>query len=144
MALTLISEIGGQVILGDYSDETILPAIGTATIKAGMACYIDAAGDAIETDVDVADLFIGFALPHYKVDVDTAIGNNIPMNIVVPKSGHLYGIFLVDTAISTTGVPLLFTTTAGSMGKETDVEGAKDAFQYASTSGDSVGIIIWK
>ena len=144
MALTKISDLGGQVILGDYTDETILPAIADGTAKAGNAVYINAAGQAVQTDVDVADFFTGYLLPHYKVDVDTAITAALPCSVVIPKSGHLYGVFINDPALSHSGVPLIFTTTAGSLGKITDVEATKDAYTYSITSGDSVGIIIWK
>ena len=143
MALSKISELGGQVILGDYLDELILPAVGDGTVKPGSPCYINAAGQAITTDVDVVDLFLGFVLPSHESDVDAVITAGRPCSVVVPKSAHFYATFIVDLNLSGTGIPLIFTTTAGSMGVQSEVEGAKQAKTYRYLDGDTVGIILW-
>ena len=143
MALSKISELGGQVILGDYKDEMILPAKGDGTVKPGTPCYINAAGQAISTDVDVADLFLGFVLPSYETDVDAVITSGANCSVVVPKSGHLYATFLVDLNLSGTGIGLIFTTTVGTMGHQSEIEGSVQAKTYRYLDGDTVGVIIW-
>jgi hypothetical protein len=143
MAYTKISEIGG-VIHGNWDDEVIIPCLGDGTTKAGMACYINTSGQAVATDVDVADLFLGFALPCPSIDMDTAITANEPMSLVIPQSGHLYGTFIVDLNLSDAGNNLIFTTTAGSLGTSTDVEAHQVAFTYRYDDGDTVGVIVWQ
>ncbi len=146
MALTLISEIGGQVILGDYTDETIIPGIADGTAKAGeLVSLVGATGVVAQTDVDVTDSWIGILLPHYKVDVDTAITGALPCSIVIPKSGHLYGVICIDlNGSAKIGVPVIATTTAGAFGPQTDVEAAQLGTTYSYTDGDTVAIIVWK
>lgn len=143
MALSKISELGG-VILGNYDDEMILPALGDGTTKAGMAVYINTAGQAVATDVNVTDIFLGFALPAKDIDLDTAITAGKQMNVVVPKAGHLYGTFIVDLNLGGAGLGLIPTTTAGSLGTVTDVEAHVMAYTYTYNDGDTVGIIIYQ
>ena len=142
MAYSKISEIGG-VIQGSWDDEHIIPALGDGTTKAGMAVYINTSGQAVATDVNVADLFVGFALPCPQIDMDTAITANYPMSVVIPQSGHLYGTFIVDLNLSDAGNNLIFTTTAGSLGTNTDVEAETIAHTYTYDDGDTVGVVIW-
>lgn len=143
MALSKLSEIGGKVIIGDEQDELILPAVGDGTSKAGWMVYIAANGDAIGTDKDSTDDFTGILLPHHEVDVDTAITNGIPCSVVVPRSGHLYGVFMIDSNHTFSGGPLIFTTTVGCLGPQTDVEAETRAHTYRYTDGDTIGIVIW-
>jgi hypothetical protein len=142
MVLSKISEIGG-VIIGNWDDEFIVPALGDGTTKAGMVVNINAAGQAVATDVDAVDLFTGIALPAKDIDLDTAITANKQMSVVIPKSGHLYGVFIVDLNLSDVGCTLIFTTTAGSLGSSTDVEATHVARTYRYDDGDTVGIVIW-
>lgn len=143
MAYSKISEIGG-VIHGSWDDEIIIPALGDGTTKAGMAVYVNTAGQAVATDVNVADLFVGIALPSPFVDIDTAITSGKQMNVVIPQSGHLYGCFIVDLNLSDAGNNLIFTTTAGSLGTSTDVEAEAVAQTYRYDDGDTVGVVIWR
>jgi hypothetical protein len=142
MVLSKISEIGG-VIIGSWDDEIIIPALGDGTTKAGMMVNINTAGQAVATDVNAVDLFTGIALPCPFVDMDTAITANAQMNVVIPQSGHLYGVFIVDLNLSDMGCTLIFTTTAGSLGTSTDVEATHVARTYRYDDGDTVGIVMW-
>ena len=142
MAYSKISEIGG-VIQGSWDDEIIIPALGDGTTKAGMVVYVNTSGQAVATDVNAADLFVGIALPSPYIDMDTAITANYPMNVVIPQSGHLYGVFIVDLNLSDAGNNLIFTTTAGSIGTSTDVEAEAIAHTYTYDDGDTVGVVIW-
>ena len=143
MALSKISEMGGQVIIGDYSDEFIVPAKGDGTVKPGNPCYINAAGQAVQTDKDAVDLFLGFVLPSHETDVDAVVTSGANCSVVIPKSGHLYATFIVDLNLSGTGIPLMFTTTAGSLGVAAGIEVDVCAKTYRYLDGDTVGIIIW-
>lgn len=143
MAYSKISEIGG-VIQGSWDDEFIIPALGDGTTKAGMVCYVNTSGQAVATDVNAADLFVGIALPSPFVDIDTAITAGKQMNVVIPQSGHLYGVFIVDLNLSDAGNNLIFTTTAGSLGTSTDVEAEAVAQTYRYDDGDTVGVVIWR
>jgi hypothetical protein len=143
MAYSKISEIGG-VIHGSWDDEIILPALGDGTTKAGMVVYINTSGQAVATDVNAADLFTGIALPCKDIDIDTAITANKQMSVVVPQSGHMYGVFIVDLNLSDAGNNLIFTTTAGSLGTSTDVEAVSVAQTYRYDDGDTVGVVIWR
>ena len=142
MAYSKISEIGG-VIQGSWDDEFIIPALGDGTTKAGMVVTISTAGQAVATDKDAVDLFVGIALPCPYLDMDAAITANYPMNVVIPQSGHLYGVFIVDLNLSDAGNNLIFTTTAGSLGTSTDVENVAVAHTYTYDDGDTVGVVIW-
>lgn len=143
MALTLISEIGGQVILGDYADETIVPAIGDGTAKPGWLVGITSAGAISATDTDAPDFFTGFLLPHHTLDVDAVVTASLPCSVVIPKSGHLYGAFLTDLNATGQGLPINPSGTAGSMDVVAAVENQSLARTYAYTDDDTVGIIIW-
>jgi hypothetical protein len=142
MVLSKISELGG-VIIGNEEDEIIVPCLADGTSKAGWAVSLNTSGQAVGTDVDAVDTFVGFLLPHHEIDMDTAITANLPCNIVIPRSGHLYGTFIVDLNVSDAGNALIFTTTAGSMGAQTDVEAETRAHTYRYDDGDTVGIVIW-
>ena len=143
MALTLISEIGGQVILGDYADETIVPAIADGTAKAGWVVGITAAGSVGGTDTGAPDFFTGFLLPNHTIDVDTAITVSLPVSVVIPKSGHLYGIVTTDLSATGSGLPMTFSATAGAWDVVAAVEGASFCRTYEYTSGDTVAVVIW-
>ena len=143
MALSKISDIGGRVVLGDEGDETILPAKGDGTAKPGNPVSINSAGVVVQTDADASDLFTGFLLTSYETDVDAVITSGRPCSVVVPRSGHFYGVTMLDLNLEGSSIPVLFSTTAGSMGVAGDVEAAQ-ASTYKYTDGDTVAIIIWR
>ena len=143
MALTKISELGGQIILGDYKDETIIPAIADGTAKAGWLVGMSTGLVVAGADSDSPDAFIGFLLPHYLVDVDGAITSPFPVSVVIPKSGHLYAVFVADLNSSLVGLPLNIGADAGVFALVAAAEGQSLCRTYSYTDGDTVAIVIW-
>ena len=143
MALSKISELGGQVILGDYSDETIIPAIADGTAKAGWLVGLTTAGIVAGADTDSPDAAIGLLLPHYLIDVDGAITSPYPVSVVIPKGGHLYAVFVADMNSSLVGLPMNVGGDAGKFVVVATVEGTHLCKSYSYTDGDTVAIVIW-
>ena len=143
MALSNLSDLGGQVVLGDEGDETILPAKGDGTAKPGNPVSINSAGVVVQSDADASDLFTGFLLTSYETDVNAVITAGRPCSVVVPRSGHFYGVTCTDMNLGGASIPMIISTTAGSMGVTGDVEVAQ-AYSYKYDDGDTVAIIIWK
>ena len=143
MALSKISELGGQVILGDYLDETIIPAIADGTAKAGWAVGMSTSLVVGGTDTGAPDAFIGLLLPQYTIDVDTAITSPLPVSVVIPKSGHLYAVIVTDLNSSLVGLPLNFGATAGAFSIVAAVEDAHVCKTYSYTDDDTVAIVVW-
>ena len=143
MALSKISELGGQVILGNYLDEMIVPAIADGTAKAGWLVGISAAGVVGGTDTGAPDQITGFLLPQHTIDVDTAITSPLKVNVVIPKSGHLYACFVTDLNTSVPGSALKPSATAGSMAIEAVIENTHIARTYSYTDGDTVAVVTW-
>ena len=143
MALSKISELGGQVILGDYIDETIIPAIGDGTAKAGWVVGLTTAGVVAGVDTGAPDALIGILLPHYLIDVDAAITSPYPVSVVIPKSGHLYTVFVADANSSLVGLPFNIGADAGKLAVVAAAEGQHICRSYAYTDGDTVAIVVW-
>jgi len=144
MVYTKLSEVGGKVIIGSWDDEFIVPAIADGTSKAGHLVTILSTGVVDNTDVNSVDEFVGILLPHYEVDVDTAITANKPVNVVIPQSGHLYAFYTLDMNASDAGHPGTFSATEG-VGSVavTDIEATANWRTYRYDDGDTVGIFIW-
>lgn len=144
MVLSKLSEVGGKVIIGNEEDEIIVPAIADGTTKAGHLVTILSTGVVDNTDVDAVDEFVGIALPHPLVDVDTAITATYPISVVIPRSGHLYAFYTLDMNASDAGHPATFSTTEGvGSAAITDIEATWNWTTYRYTDGDTVGIFIW-
>jgi len=144
MVYTKLSEVGGKVIIGDEQDEIILPALADGTSKAGHLVTILSTGYVDNTDTDNPNEFVGILLPHYSIDVDTAITSGLPVNVVVPRSGHLYAFYTLDMNASDAGHPGTFSGTEG-VGSAviTDIEATANWRTYRYDDGDTVGIFIW-
>ena len=143
MALSKISDLGGQVILGDYIDETIIPAIADGTAKAGWVVGLTTAGVVAGADTDSPDALIGILLPHYLVDTDAAITSPYPCSVVIPKSGHLYAMFCADANSSLVGLPFNISGDAGVLAVVAAAENQHICRSYSYTDGDTVGIFVW-
>lgn len=144
MVLSKLSEVGGKVILGNYEDEMILPAIADGTSKAGNLVTILSTGAVDNVATGNPNEFVGILLPHKEVDVDTAITANLPVSVVVPKSGHLYAFYTLDMNASDAGHPGTFSATEGvGSAAITDIEATWNWITYRYTDGDTVGIFIW-
>ena len=97
-ANTLLSELGGKVIMGSQHDEIIETWLADGTCKAGWLVGVDG------TDLVVAgsndgtyEFFTGIALPRYDTDCDTAFTGDDMIEVVIPQSGHYYAVFCTDT-----------------------------------------------
>jgi len=143
MALSKISEIGG-VIQGNWDEEYIITGIcGAGSQKAGWAVSLTAAGVTAPTDNGVNEDFIGLLLLHYTIDMDTLITANLIVDVVVPKSGHLYGVFTGDLGASHPGITMLFCANAGLFDIQAALEGEHICRSHTYTSGDTVAVVIW-
>ena len=118
MVNTAISDIGEQIQCSGGA-ESLEPILGDGAVKAGMACGKLTTGKAIALDGDSATAGISFAGimdRHYSVALDTAITDALPNNVIVPKSGRIYRVFIEDPGATVLkGAPITFgQTTAGS------------------------------
>jgi len=143
MALTKISELGGQVILGDYKDETIIPAIADGTALAGWYVGLTTAGVVAGAATGAPDAGIGLLLPHHLIDVDTLITSPFPVSVVIPKSGHLYAVFCADMNSSLVGLPMNIGADAGKFVVVAAIENQYICRSYSYTDGDTVAIVVW-
>ncbi len=155
MANTAISHIGEQIQASGGS-EHLEPVLGDGAAKAGMLCGILNTGKAIAIDANSATAglhFAGIMDRHYSVALDTAITDALLNNLMVPKSGRLYRVFIEDFgAVGLKGSPLTFaTTTAGSLMVVATVtgkleSGASNIVAYIEkdvANGDTVALIRW-
>ena len=114
----LLSSMGGFVCVDGKENETIISAKADGVALAGWCVTVVNATGAIEA-VDVngsTDKFIGILLPHYKIDVDTAITANELVEIVIPKRGHRYIVWIADPAgTKDVGSGMTFSATDGAM-----------------------------
>jgi len=120
MANTAISDIAAQIQASGGSEE-IEPALGDGNAKAGECCYIDPAdgkAKGIDGNSATAGLhFAGIMDRHAQVALDTLITTALVCNLLVPKSGRKYNVFIEDFgATAYKGTPLTFgQTTPGSL-----------------------------
>lgn len=143
MALSKISEIGG-VIQGSYENEHIITAIADGTALAGWCVGLSAAGVVGGTDSGAPDAFLGILLPHYGTDIDTLISSPDVVGVVIPQSGHLYGIFCADLNSSSMGIHLIFGADAGVLALEADIANADYVARTIKyTDGDTVAVVAW-
>lgn len=110
----------GKIALSG-TNETYRSALGDGTAKPGDAVGLTSAGKVVQTDIGAgtqAENFVGFLVANRSdsTDVDTAIGDGVPCEIVVPKSGHTYAVHIVDPAETRYEGRLMgFSATAGAM-----------------------------
>lgn len=144
MANTKISDIATQ-IQASGGTEHIEPALGNGSSKAGMFCYIDpSTGKAVPVDGNSATAgihFAGIMDRHYSVALDTAITDSLACNLLVPKSGRLYNVFIEDFgAAGYKGAPLTWgLTTAGSL-KTVTTEGSTGLLARTLAIDDTVDV----
>lgn len=153
MANTAISDIGSQIQMSGGS-EHIEPALGDGTSKAGMLVYIDSNGKAVACDANSATAglsFVGIIDRHYSIDLDAAITDGTACNVLVPKSGRIYNVFIEDFgAAGPKGSPLTFgATTAGSLAVVATTTGKLETgnivayLEKAVANGDTVATVRW-
>jgi len=142
MAKSKISEIGG-VIQGNYDNEHIITAIADGVALAGWCVGLTAAGVIAGTDSDAPDAFLGIVLPHHAYDIDTLIGAAKVCSVVIPQSGHLYGIFCADLNVSTVGHHLTFGGDVGKLVAEAEILNFYICRTIEYTDNDTVAVVAW-
>lgn len=141
MAITTLSELGG-VLQDSRGGEIFVTCIADGTAKAGDLATVLATGAVRQTDLsDNYDETLGILMPHFQVDMDTAITANKVCDIVIPIAGHLYGCKCGNLATDV-GEPLTIGE-AGAFAAGGNVEAAHQARSYFHGQGDSYAIIIW-
>lgn len=109
-----LSALGGIVCVEGRAGEHIITAKADGAIKAGATVGIISTTGATEGDIDgvvVAGFEepIGILLPRYDVDCDTAVGDGLLVEIVIPKAGRLYNVAITDPAADkTAGAPFVY------------------------------------
>ena len=94
-ANTLLSELGGEVIMGSQSNENIESYLADGTCKAGWLVGIDGTDLLVHgADDGAQETFIGIALPRYDTDCDTAFTASDVIDVVIPKSGNYYAVLM--------------------------------------------------
>lgn len=92
MAKTKISDLGSSVLVDDR-DEKLVPALGNGSAIPGELCAIDPSnGRVVGSDVGALEQFVGILMESKITGTETAIAQDIPCKLVVPKSGHGYRI----------------------------------------------------
>ncbi len=145
-AVTLLSQLGGKVLMDSRENELLISRFADGSIKAGW--LLDISGDtAVGTDVNGAlDEFGGFGLPRYNTDVDTAYTNGVLIDIVIPQGGHLYNVKITDPGgTAYAGEPLKFhATVEGELQIAGDIEVEHVARLFDNILDTSVfATIIW-
>ena len=140
-----ISALGDSVLMGPENDELMVTAIASGSEKAGHCVNITTAtGAAAITDVDAVDLFVGICKERYDTDIDTAFTSGDAIQVIIPRSGHLYRVITANLSASGPGVAMIFTNAAG-LGKQTAIETNERCRTYYDTyvTGDTVAEVIW-
>jgi len=137
-----ISDLKGDVIVGDEGEEEITTMLADGTAKAGQFVG-NSSGTVAGCDTDGVDTFVGIQLKRYDTDLDTAPTAAKPVRVVKPKSGHKYRVFVTDLNASGPGILLNFGSTAGSLSVVAAIENEKVAKTVSYTDGDTVAVIEW-
>ena len=146
MANLTLSSISNKVALSAGGEKRV-PALGDGTAKAGDAVgIVGATGKVVQCDVGASELFVGFLAKRYDTDIDTAIADGSPCQIIVPTSTHEYAVQIEDPAgTEYEGQPYTFSDTAGALEAEATIKGAGVNSVLADTvnTGDLYGKIRW-
>jgi len=119
MANTLMSTLGENPQRSG-GNEDIEPILGDGAVKAGMLVGKLSTGKAVAIDGDSVTAgisFLGIMDRSVTVDYDTAITDALLNNVIKPKSGRKYDVFIEDMGATVLkGAPLTFgLTTPGSL-----------------------------
>ena len=120
---TKLSEAGGVVCVSGRADEKIITAKADGSQKAGYVVSIvgtgaesATTGDIVATDKGVTESFVGIVLEKYNTDCDSAVTDGDLVEIVVPKAGKLYNIYITDPGADfNMGTLVAFSADAGEM-----------------------------
>ena len=157
MANTKISHINGsRKVAVSGMKEIYKPALGDGTAKPGdLVGIISTAGankgKVVRTQLGGGtelETFIGIVDDLPTIAEDTAIPDGIPLNIIVPQSGHKYKVKAEDTgdALSIEGFPMGFSSTAGAMEDIATMgtAGVKANLDIAMVDNDTVAQVVWR
>ena len=127
-ANTLLSELGGKVIMGSQHDEIVETWLADGTAKAGWLVGLSGTDLVVSgTDVGGLEYFIGIALPRYDTDVDTSFTGDDLIDVVIPISGHYYAVLMANPSATLEGAtPLSWGATAGAVHKCATIQGSAD------------------
>ena len=145
MAKTKLSHVAPKVALS-AGGEKRRAALGDGTAKPGDAVGLLSTGKVVQCDVGASELFAGFLDINVETDMDTAIGDGIPCEIIVPQGGHAYNVQIEDPAgTEEAGTPYGFSDTAGAMEAFASVStaGVKGSLDAKAVTGDLYGEIAW-
>lgn len=144
MAKTELIEYGTSVIAGSHGDEEIIPALGDANAIPGEAVSILSTNKVAGAHEGTVDLMIGFLLESEVTGLETAPGDGVPCDVVIPISGHRYNIRQLDTVdILEIGGGLDISATPGYFEKTTSINVARAVLAKPSATDDTVSQIIW-
>ena len=145
MVITDIAELGSSVICSPDNDEEIIPAEGDGALLPGSLVYIaTATGRITGSDLGNAELFVGIVLEHPTLGTDTAITADLPCSVVVPRSGHMYRVRILDLDAATQiGSGLDISGTPGYMDGATDINNALATVSKIGVDGDTVVEVRW-
>jgi ABC-type Fe3+ transport system substrate-binding protein len=113
-----LSDVAPAVALS-AGGENRKAALGDGTAKPGDAVgIVSATGKVVQTDVGASELFVGFLDIRYDTSMDSAIADGDPCEIIVPQTGKIYNVHIVDPVggvDNDAGQPYGMSATAGAM-----------------------------
>lgn len=120
---TTLSGVGGVVCVSGKADERIITVKstggsipGSVVGVVGTGTHSATAGDLVASDAGGSDFFTGIVLPKYNVDCDTAVADGDLVEIVVPRAGKLYNVYITNPGANfAAGTPVEISATAGEM-----------------------------
>ena len=127
-AIILLSGLGGKVRASSEHDEIITVLLADGNAKAGYMVGCEGTDITIDLcdDDGTVDNFVGICLPRYDTDVDTAFTAGDLVEVIRPKSGHLYNVLIEDPqATLQEGHPMAIGDTPGALKKEAAIGGAE-------------------
>lgn len=147
MAKTKISDLGSSVCVDDQNEKYI-PALGDGTFGIpGDLCAINPAnGRIVGSDVGALEQFLGILMESKITGTETAIVQDVPCKLVVPKSGHNYRIRCDDLGGTVkAGHALTFGANPGKALKTaTLITGFIGRLALEGLNGDTVCEMTWK
>ena len=146
MANTALSDVATSVSLS-VGGETRVPALGDGTAKPGdVVGIVGATGKVVQASAGSSELFVGFLDINVETDMDTAIVDGVPCEIIVPKSGRTYACRIENpSGTEYEGQPYYISDTAGALeaAATLNTAGVNSVLAGTTTTGDLYGKIRW-
>ena len=147
MANDNLSDISTKIALSPGGERT-RSALGSAgsVAKPGDSVGIDSDGRVVRSDLGVSENFLGFLDINVETDIDTAIIQDVPCEIIIPQGGHDYAVHITDeTATVLAGAPYGFSAGAGLMEEYAalNTAGVRASLADDIATGDDYGKITW-